>query len=230
VSRPAAGGGHWVTVEPERLERWLTGFAARHGATAWSAGPLAVEVTAEDGARALCEVPFPPLEVDAEAAYGGLLAHAAAERTIGLLLVRLGGFAAGVVAGPRLVASRVGSRPVHGRAAAGGWSQRRFARRREGQARVALEAAADAAASVLLPEVDRLDAVVTGGDRRAVEGVLADTRLAALRRLVDPHLLEVPDPARRVLEDAARRCREVRIRVVEPSQPADRVDAAPPTS
>jgi hypothetical protein len=216
VSRPAAGGGRWVSVDPERLEGWLEGFGGRHGALTGTAGPVTVEVRAADGAFAGCEVPFPPLAVDPGARYGGLLDHALTDRTVGVLLVRLGGFAAGVVEGTRLVASRVGSRPVHGRAAAGGWSQHRFARRREGQARTALEAAAEAAAAVLLPALGGLDAVVAGGDRRAVEAVLADPRLATLRPLLAARLLDVPDPRRRVLEDAPRRVRAVSIRVVEP--------------
>jgi hypothetical protein len=182
----------------------------------WRAGPARVEVHAADGAVAVCAVPLPPLAVDPEAPWGGLVAHVLAERAVGVLLVRLGGFAAGVFEGPRLVASRVGSRPVHGRAAAGGWSQQRFARRREGQARTALEAAADAAAAVILPAAAGLRAVVTGGDRRALDGVLADSRLAPLRPLLSPRVLDVPDPRRRVLEDAPRRFRAVAIRVVEP--------------
>ena len=81
------------------------------------------------------------------------MAHAVAARTIGVLLVRLGGYAVGVFAGspPRLVSSKTGSRPVHGRSAAGGWSQHRFARRRENQAATALRAAADAAAGIFGP-------------------------------------------------------------------------------
>ena len=81
--------------------------------------------------------------------HGELLAHVRKERVVGVLLVRLGGHAAGVFAGRRLVAAKVGSRPVHGRRRAGGSSSGRFARRREGQARVALEAAAAVAARVL---------------------------------------------------------------------------------
>ncbi|HEY6377978.1 MAG TPA: Vms1/Ankzf1 family peptidyl-tRNA hydrolase, partial [Candidatus Dormibacteraeota bacterium] len=110
---PAAGGGRWVVVAPERLERWLTGFADRHGTTAWEAGPGHVIGTAADGARAECEVPFPPLDMVRGAPYGGLVAHARAERTVGVLLVRLGGFAVGVFSGRRRLASKVGSRPVH---------------------------------------------------------------------------------------------------------------------
>jgi hypothetical protein len=216
VSRLAAGGGRWVTVAPERIERWLAGFAERHGPAQWSATPLRVVVTAADGARAECDVPFPPLDVENDAAFGGLVAHAVAERTIGVLLVRLGGYAAGVFEGPRLVASKVGSRPVHGRAAAGGWSQHRVARRREAQAHVALEAAADAAADILVPTVAGLDAVVVGGDRRAVDEVLDDKRLTQLRALVTGNVLDVPDPKRAVLHDAHDMSRSVRIRVLDP--------------
>src|SRR5215470_7541428 len=50
-----------------------------------------------------------------------ICAHALAARTVGMLLVRLGGYAAGVFSGPsaHLAASKVGSRLVHGRSAAG---------------------------------------------------------------------------------------------------------------
>ncbi len=79
-----------------------------------------------------------------------LAAHARKPRTVGVLLVRLGGYAAGVFTGypPVLGDAKVGSRPVHGRSAAGGWSQHRFARRREKQANEALSAAADAAVMI----------------------------------------------------------------------------------
>jgi len=97
------------------------------------------------------------------------------------------------------VASKVGSRLVHGRHRKGGSSSGRFARRREGQARAALQAAADVAARVLLPAAGSLDALVLGGDRRALDEVLADARLAALRALVSGRVLDVPDPRLHVL-------------------------------
>ena len=202
-------------VAPERLERWLDGFAARHGELTWSADEHHVRIAAADGSIADCTVPFPPLHVHATAPYGGLLAHCAADRTVGVIVVRLGGYAVGVFEGTRLTESKVGSRPVHGRSAAGGWSQQRFARRREGQARVALEATADVAARILLPALNRLDAVVAGGDRRAIDAVLADPRLAPLRALRTATLLDVPTPDRRVLLDTPARFRAVAIRVSE---------------
>ncbi|PZF81349.1 acVLRF1 family peptidyl-tRNA hydrolase [Jiangella anatolica] len=207
-----------LSIPPERLEAWLTGFARRHGATTHRAGPEAVVVTAADGAVASCAVPFPPLRPDETEAYGGLLAHAARDRWVGVLLVRRGGYAAGVFDGARLVASKVGSRHVQGRTAAGGQSQQRFARRREKQAREAFEAAADVAARVLLPHAGELDAVVTGGDRSAADHVLADRRLAALAALAAAtrQHLAVPDPKLAVLRATPEAFRAIRITLSEP--------------
>lgn len=214
-SGPAAGGGRWVLVDPERLDGWLSRFAERHGEVTVTPGPTGVELVAADGSVAQCQVPVPPLHVVPGAEYGGLVAHAVAERTVGVLLFRLGGHAAGVFAGAQLVASKVGSRQVHGRSSAGGWSQQRFARRREGQVSVATTAAADVAVAVLLPWVDRLDALVLGGDRAAVGAVLDDPRLRPLRRLASEPFLDVPDPRLRVLEQTPKQFRAVRIKVLQ---------------
>ncbi len=213
-------------VAPGRLPGWLERFAAAHGqpTAGLDADGDVVVLSAPDGARARLAVPFPPLTYlpdppatsEPAGVVAALVQHAARERRVGVLLVRLGGHAAGVFAGSRLVASKVGSRQVHGRSAAGGWSQQRFARRREGQVRVALGAAADVAARVLVPEAARLDALVLGGDRRSVDTVLEDPRLGDLRRLVVPPLLDVPDPRLVVLEAAGARALAVRVEVVDP--------------
>ncbi|WP_250280193.1 acVLRF1 family peptidyl-tRNA hydrolase [Frankia sp. Cppng1_Ct_nod] len=216
---PAAGGGRWVVIDPERLDGWLTRFSDRHGAVACVVGETAVVFTAADGAVAECRVPFPPLRIDPGALYGGLTIHAVTDRRVGVLLVRLGGYAAGVFHGTRLITSKVGSRQVHGRSAAGGWSQQRFARRRQGQIRDALSAAADVAAATLVPAVADLDAVVIGGDRRAVDTVLEDPRLAVLRPLLVEPLLDTPDPRLRVLQQVPRQFRATRVRIVEPTGP-----------
>lgn len=218
---PAAGGGHWVEVVPERLGRWLDGFAERHGGltSAVSGRGDVVTVRAEDGSAAECSVPFPPLVVSG-GALTALAAHAAAPRRVGVLLVRLGGYATGVFDGDGLVVSKVDSRLVHGRNRAGGSSSGRFARRREGQARQALQAAADTAARVLLPHAGGLASLVTGGDHSAVDTVLTDPRLAALRPLVSERFLPVPDPKRTVLDGTPALFRAVRIRVLEPGGPS----------
>jgi peptide subunit release factor 1 (eRF1) len=165
-------------------------------------GEEEVMFVAAGGERLTCEPPFPPLAEAVRGARAGfdpapLLDHVRCERTVGVLLVRLGGHAAGVFEGERLVDSKVGSRLVHGRHRKGGSSSGRFARRREGQARAALQQAADVAARVLLGA--RLDAVVLGGDRRALDAVLADPRLEPLRALAADRVHDVPDPRLAVL-------------------------------
>jgi peptide subunit release factor 1 (eRF1) len=126
------------------------------------------------------------------------------ERTVGVLLVRLGGHAAGIFEGRRLRASKVGSRLVHGRHRAGGSSANRFRRRRENQAREALQAAAATAARILLEpaRAGALDAVVLGGDRRALAEVLEDVRLAPVAALAVERVIEVAEPRQAVLEAA----------------------------
>lgn len=183
-------------MPPERLGRWLARWADAHGGIASAdAGETVVTYTAQDGAVVECEPPFPPLR-------GDLLEHVARERTVGVLLVRLGGHAAGVFRGVRLVDSKVDSKLVHGRHRKGGSSSGRFARRRAGQARVALEAAADVAVRVLRApaEAGQLDAVVLGGDRSALGTVLEDPRLTAVRALAAERVLDVGDPKLAVLQ------------------------------
>jgi hypothetical protein len=147
----------------------------------------------------------------------GFVAAVQAPRLTGLLLVRRGGFAVGVASGARLVDSKVGRRHVQGRTKAGGWSQQRYARRRDAQARDAFAAAADAAARVLLPRAADLEVLAPGGDRAAVSAVLDDPRLGPLRELPTARFLGVPDPRRGVLEDAVHRCRAVAAHVHDPT-------------
>lgn len=202
-----------VTVRPERFARWLDGFADRHGPVSYDIRPEHVLLSAQDGAVARIAVPFPPLrghDVDT------LVEHVGVDRRYGVLLVRRGGYGVGVFDGARLVVSKVGSRHVQGGTKAGGWSQRRFARRRENQAREAFGAAADVAARILAPAAGTLAAVFRGGDRRAVDAVLADVRLQVLRPLVRDPFLPVPDPRLRVLQQAGIDAGAVRIEVSDP--------------
>jgi hypothetical protein len=207
----------WLDVGPERIEGWLESFAQRHGlvSAAINDDREIVTVRAADGSIAECHAPFPPLGVAVSGSGAELAAHAGADRTVAVLLVRLGGYAAGVFAGapPRLVASKVGSRLVHGRSAAGGTSQQRFARRREKQAREALEAAADCAAGVFGPVSGDLDAVVLGGDKRAMAALREDVRLRPYFDIAVDRFLTVPDPRLAVLQGTPRLFRGIRIRL-----------------
>ena len=225
-----------MEVPPERLVSWIVAFAECHGGAAsvtHDVAGAAVTFSAADGAAAECHSPFPPLSThppfpplsahpaadEVRAAAEALAAHAAADRTVAVLLVRLGGYAVGVFAGspPQLVSSKTGSRLVHGRSAAGGWSQHRFARRRENQAATALRAAADATAEVFGQYgPDGLDAVVLGGDKRSVAGLRGDTRLIPYLARATTRFLTVPDPRLAVLRDIPRAFLAIRIRLTEP--------------
>jgi hypothetical protein len=141
--------------------------------------------------------------------------HLTVTRRLGIVLVRLGGYSVGVAVGGVVERSTTGARPVHGRNRKGGSSSGRFARRRDNQARVALDAAADAVARFLLPAVPTLDAVVLGGDAAALDALRADRRLTALLSRAEPRVLDVPEPRRAVLDEAARRARAVEIVVRE---------------
>jgi hypothetical protein len=219
-TREVAGGGRAVEVEPERLLGWFARFVDRHG------GPVAVDGTAAhlrflaaDGASAEVAVPFGGLPVqvgaDPAAVLDALHAHLVAARRVGIVLVRLGGYSLGVALGGTVEASTTGARPVHGRNRKGGSSSGRFARRRDNQARVALDAAADAVARFLLPVASTLYAVVLGGDTAALDALRADRRLSELLDRAELRVLDVPEPRRAVLDDAARRIRAVEIVVRE---------------
>jgi Actinobacteria/chloroflexi VLRF1 release factor len=235
--RQAAGGGRWVDVDPERLPAWLNRFAVNHGgyrvtgvsspsapqasptelaASAPQASPkgdTALRLLAGDGTTlGLWPPPGAPLSNDVEE----FVVQAQRERRIGLLLARQASVAVGIAEGPHIISSKVDTYYVQSRTAAGGWSQQRYARRRANQARAAAEGAADQAVRLLAGELDHLAALVTGGDRRTVEAVLADPRLAAARLLVAERFLPVGEPRRKTLDEAVALARLVRILVRDP--------------
>jgi hypothetical protein len=80
---------------------------------------------------------------------------------------------------------------------------------------MALRAAADAAARVLLPRATELDAVVLGGDTAALRTVAGDPRLTGLLERAEPRVLAVAQPRRAVLDEAAQRVRCVEVQLGE---------------
>ena len=129
-----------------------------------------------------------------------LLEEIARDRVVAVLLVRLGGYAAGVLDGEELVASKVGHRFVQARHRKGGQSSNRFRRRREEQARALVEEAAAVAAATLGPWRDRAAHAALGGDRTAVDATLAARAdLAWLAERAAPRFFPGPAPRRRGL-------------------------------
>jgi hypothetical protein len=207
--RTAAGGGKWVEVAPERLPRWLENFVTRHGAYT-EKGLLLI---AEDGASAEWR---PPPGAPQVATMTDLVRVAQEPRTLGLLLARKGAVAVGVAEGPELVTSKVETHYVQGRTAAGGWSQQRFARRRDNQAKAAAADGAGIVGRLLLPRVRDMTALVTGGDRAAVDAILAGPALAPVAKLRAERFLDVPEPRHAVLVSAVAGARSVAVLVREP--------------
>jgi hypothetical protein len=197
-----------VLVPADRVVRWVDNFTSRHGVTELLVADGALAGTAQDGSTFSARLPF-------DGAYGGAADASAFAAAVGapddwgVLLVRKGGFAVARLSGPRITDSKVGQRHVQGRTKAGGQSQQRFARRRDNQARQAYEAAAGHAARILAGLAGPL---VTGGDRAAVDEVLADPRLSRAVRTAD--WLAVPDPKRSVLDQAVADAQTARIEVV----------------
>jgi len=204
-----------VLVPPERLAGWLERFAASHGDVELIAAPESVTVHASDGSRAVCEVPFGPLAVTEADPWQTLIDQALVDRRLAVLLIRRGGYAAGIFHAGKLAVSKVGTRYVQGRTAAGGQSQQRFARRRDNQAAALVGSAVDVAARILAPESTTLSALVTGGDRELIATALADRRLAKLAALPRGSWLTVADPRLKVLQEAGRSARAVRITITD---------------
>lgn len=205
-----------LEVAAQRLPRWVANFVAAHPGTVLEVSGGHLVGDAPDGARFTAAPPFdarydgPPTPEDLAAA-----TTAAVPRLWGVLLVRKGGFAVARLEGDRLVERKVGQRHVQGRTKAGGQSQQRFARRRDNQARQAYQAAADHAARILGGTAAPTP-VVRGGDRAAVDAVLADPRLAHLTGT--DHLFAVPDPRRSVLDDVVARSLSVVVEVEDPAR------------
>lgn len=195
-----------IDVPPLRLERWVSGFAESHGESTWSLNGSAYLLTGADGSWARLSawqsaaVLPPDLPVWSES-----------PRRLGIILIRRGGYAVGIVDGSTFVSHKCGTKYVQGRTAAGGQSQQRFARRRANQADGLVGAVAERVVTMLAPK--GLDALVVGGDKPLIEHVLDDSRLAGLRRRRRREFFGIPDPRFSVLKSVAERARSVTITV-----------------
>ena len=211
--RPAAGHPRLVEVDPERIVLWVNGFAERHGALVWSSTERSLALSAADGATAVLE-PFARSTPGGPGAVDDLARWAAPPARLALVLLRRGGYAVGVGQEQELTAHKVGTRYVQSRTAAGGWSQHRFARRRDNQADALVGSVIEHTVRIVLESPS--DALVVGGDKVLVRDVLADARLSRLADLPRRELFDLPDPRLVVLQRALRRGRSVRIRLSEP--------------
>ncbi len=154
------------------------------------------------GAALVVVPPFPIAEtrLSSEWDLSPLKALLAADRTVGVVLVRLGRFSVAVYRGEGLVSSKTDARYVKGRHQAGGTSQLRYQRIREGQARKLHQKACEVVQSQF-GEFDSLDFILLGGDRFTLDGLLKECPYLQQRRdkILDRRL-NVRDPKRDTLE------------------------------
>jgi hypothetical protein len=205
---------HVVGVPLRRLPGWLKGFGARHGEwVAETSSPvIGWDLVAADAARAQVAVPAwlePELPQQFDPDVLSELAPVFA-----VLLLRRAGYAVAAFEGATVVEKKIGTRHIHGRTAAGGWSQQRYARRRDNEADEIVGAAAETVDRILGPRAD-LQFLVTGGDRPLLNAALkaVDRRVAALP--IGAHL-GVGTPDARMLAVIPDRVLAVQIRVGGP--------------
>jgi len=167
------------------------------------------QLTGQDGAEALLTQPA----WAAQEAQGLDLAALAQLRPVfGVVMIRRAGYAVAIFHGDQPGERKVGRRHIHGRTAAGGWSQQRYARRRANQADEIVDACALAANRILGVgvganeprdgRVDRAaDAAAGPTDRVAAAGLGAPAflvtggdrpLLASVRSLLDPPVAAIP--------------------------------------
>lgn len=211
-----------VLVPPRRLAGWVHRFGERNGAFRAAHRrdlPGTFVLTAENGCTATVAAPLTtdiegpgvgdlvPCETDT--AVTEVVQRALVPRTVGLILIRRGGYGVGVAREGALISSRNGTRYVQSRTAAGGWSQQRFARRRENQADALVSTTAQRAAALF--EDNPPDCLQPGGDAKLFLDCLGDRALVSYRSLPRLPLLPVPDPRQDVLRRAAADTQAVRI-------------------
>ena len=207
-----------VSVPAARIDRWLDTYWVRHGHGPVTASDDSVVVAGTDGATARLRLLWPGVELGDDP-LAGLVAAAQSPRRLGLLAVRADGHAVGLWDGTAVTESKRRGHYVQSRTAAGGWSQQRYARRRENQAKAAYEKAAGDVADIIEPVTSRLDGLVAAGNPAALKAVLADPRCrrtAALAAAVPLPHVELRDTSREALTDLAVRLLSVIIAIDEP--------------
>jgi len=185
---------------------------------------MAIFTSAE---HAIVVVPPFPIEEDGVAETfdpGDLLRLLDTRPTVGVVLIRLGRFAVGVVKGDKLVATKTDTRYVKNRHRAGGSSQRRFMRSRDRLIRELYDETCQVTHRILTPYENDLDYIMMGGERQTVNGFV--NRCEYVQRLDATKLsrrLDVEKPNQRALEGIADEMWKSRILTLRRVFPEDEV-------
>ena len=195
----------------DHLQGRLPGAAAWEEAAAQVLGQLGHSETGwtlflgDEQAMAVA-APFPLLEdASAEGAQTAPLVRLLGwQLLIGVVLLRLGRYAVGVLRGDILIASKTGSRYVKSRHRAGGSSQRRFERGRQRLIRELFDKTCETVRRVVSPYQDGMDHVFMGGERHTLRAFLQRCGyLRGLERITLGRVLQVRRPGQAALDGIA---------------------------
>ncbi|MCH7843476.1 MAG: hypothetical protein IID01_12010 [Chloroflexi bacterium] len=193
---------------PEWRER-----LARLGKTPEESGCGLVGFRAGDRALVLAP-PFPVTESSQYDTWdeGPLWSLLDADRTVGVVLVRLGRYSVAVYRGGDLASSKTDSRYVKGKHSAGGTSQLRYTRVREGQMRRLYIKVCETIRAQFDPVAGELDHVILGGEKFTLNGFLkVCPRLDEYKDITLKRRLNIRDPKRDTLDDLGSTLHESRV-------------------
>lgn len=167
------------------------------------------------GDEAIVVVPPFPVKADqlhAQWDPSPLLALLRADYTVGVVLLRLGRFSVAVYQGDRLLSSKTDARYVKGKHHAGGTSQLRFQRIREGQIRKIYDKTCEAVQARFAPYARELDYVFLGGEKITLNGLLkVCPALQKFQQITLARRINVRDPKRDTLEQVPSILRESKV-------------------
>jgi peptide subunit release factor 1 (eRF1) len=134
------------------------------------------------------------------------------ERTVGVVLVRLGRYSVAIYRGSDLATSKTDSRYVKGKHHAGGTSQLRYTRIREGQMRRLYVKVCESIRDQFEPVSSELDFVILGGEKFTLNGFLkVCPRLDEYKNITLKRRLNIRDPKRDALDDLGSTLHESRV-------------------
>ncbi len=135
-----------------------------------------------------------------------------AEYTVGVVLLRLGRYLVAVFRGQEPLTTRTDTRYVKGKHHAGGTSQLRFQRIREGQARKLFDEACGVVKNRFMPYEEALDYILLGGDKLTLNGFMkVCPYLQQQRGKILGRRLNIRDPRADTLPRVAGMLRESRV-------------------
>lgn len=154
-------------------------------------------------------VVIPPFPIDEDIVAEGadvepLIDLLNADLTIGIVLLRLGRYAVGVLRKDKLVASKTGTRHVKNRHRAGGSSQRRFERSRERLVRELFDKTCEITRNIYTPFGDDIDYVLLGGEKHTLREFTQRCRyIQDMKSITLKRILNVDRPSKAALDKIA---------------------------